>query len=124
MDKKFAKKAIGWGFVLWLFGYVLGIVFFMIVPPEMLGWVITPFGLAFILWILFKKIGKMEMKYYLKMAATWTVMAMLLDYLFIVKLFNSTDYYKLDIYVYYTFTFTLPLLVGWYKNKKVTLGKK
>jgi hypothetical protein len=45
-------------------------------------------------------------------------MAAALDYLFIVKLFKSADYYKPDVYVYYVLTFILPIAVGWYKKSK------
>lgn len=43
-------------------------------------------------------------------------MAVLLDYLFIVKMFKSADYYKPDVYVYYALTLLLPIAVGWYKK--------
>ena len=42
MTKNFLKDSLGWGFVLWLIGYVLGVVLFAIVPPSMIGWVIMP----------------------------------------------------------------------------------
>lgn len=55
---------------------------------------------------------------YIGLGMIWTLLAVLLDYLFIVKFFKSTDYYKLDVYVYYALTFILPVLVGWYKKSK------
>lgn len=36
----------GWGFVLWLIGYALGIMLFAFVRPSLIGWIITPFGTA------------------------------------------------------------------------------
>jgi hypothetical protein len=52
-------------------------------------------------------------KYYLIVAIIWTLIAVAFDYLFIVKLLKPADgYYKLDVYLYYIFTFILPLLVG------------
>ena len=56
MDKKVFKDTFGWGFGLWLVGYVLGIVLFMVVSVELIGWVIMPIGVAITLWVLFKKI--------------------------------------------------------------------
>lgn len=48
----------------------------------------------------------------------WTVMAVVFDYVFIVRAFNPSDrYYKLDVYVYYVLTFTIPLAVGWWKAR-------
>ena len=55
---KIFLNTIFWGFVLWLFGYILGFVFFALVPQEMIGWFIMPFGVIFTLWILFKKIKR------------------------------------------------------------------
>jgi hypothetical protein len=116
---KVLKNTLFWGFVLWLFGYILGIIFYSFAPKELIGYYILPFGLALMLWALLKKIEREELLCYFGLGLIWTVMAVLLDYLFIIKLFNSTDYYKLDVYVYYALTFIIPLLVGWYKFKIV-----
>jgi membrane protein DedA with SNARE-associated domain len=116
---KIFLNTVLWGFVLWLFGYVLGFVFFAFVPKEFLGWYILPFGVAFTLWVLLKKIKREEFKCYIGLGIIWTIMAVVLDYIFLVKPFKATNYYKLDVYVYYILTFVLPLIVGWYKFKRV-----
>lgn len=119
--KQFVKQTIGWGVVLWLVGYVLGIVLFALVPAEMIGWIITPIGVLITLWVLWKRIKSNQFSYYLKLAAIWTLIAIVFDYLFLVKLFNPADgYYKLDVYLYYVLTFVLPLLVGWYKSTRLS----
>ena len=119
MNKKLLKEALGWGFVLWLIGYLLGIVLFMLVPVAYIGWIIAPIGIVIILWVLQKKIHSEEFNYYLKLGVVWLVMAVVLDYIFLVKLFAPEDgYYKLDVYLYYLFTLTLPLLVGWMKTSR------
>jgi hypothetical protein len=47
------------------------------------------------------------------LALVWSAMAVVLDYLFIVKAFNPADgYYKADVYLYYLLTVLLPLAVG------------
>lgn len=115
----FAKDTLGWGFVLWLIGWVLGIILFMLVPPAMIGWFITPVGIAVTLWVLLKKIKPDGLAYYFALGIIWTVIAIVLDYLLIVKLFQPEDgYYKLDVYLYYTFTFALPVLVGLWKRSR------
>ena len=38
------KETLGWGVVLWLIGYILGIVLFAFVPSTILGWIIMPVG--------------------------------------------------------------------------------
>jgi len=116
--KQIFLNTISWGFALWFFGYILGIVFFPIVPKNQIGFFILPFGTALSLWILIKKIKRKEFGCYFGLGVFWVVMAIALDYFFIVKLFKSTDYYKLDVYLYYLLTFILPITVGWFKFKK------
>jgi hypothetical protein len=119
MNKQLLKDGLGWGFLLWLIGYFLGIVLFMVVPPSMVGWVIMPIGIVISLWVLIKKVKGDSLQYYLKIAIIWALIAVILDYLLLVKVFKPADgYYKLDVYLYYALTFALPLLVGWRKNIK------
>ncbi len=105
-----------WGFLLWLFGYALGIVFFALVPKELLGWCILPFGIAATLWVLLRKIKRDSFTCYIGLGVIWTILAVVLDYLFIVKLFKAGDYYKADVFVYYALTLVLPIFVGWLKK--------
>ena len=114
--KQIFLNTLKWGFILWLIGYVLGFVFFALVPANLIGWIIMPIGVAVTLWVLFKKIERESFGCYAGLAVIWTLMAVVLDYLFIVKALKPADgYYKLDVYLYYALTFILPLLVGWRK---------
>lgn len=118
MNKQFFREAFGWGFLLWLIGYLLGIILFMIVPFSLIGWVIMPIGIIITLWVLFKKVKVNSLKYYFLLGIVWVLIAIICDYIFLVKVFNPVDgYYKLDVYLYYALTITLPLLVGWRKVK-------
>jgi len=120
-NKQFYKDALGWGFALWLIGYVLGIMLFAVAPLSMIGWIILPIGTIITLWVLFKKVKSEALQYYFLLAVSWTLLAVVLDYVFIVRMFKPADgYYKLDVYLYYIWTFALPLIVGWRKstNKK------
>lgn len=120
MKKHLLKDALGWGLLLWLAGYLLGIILFMFVPSALVGWIIMPLGVVLTLWILWKKIKSTALPYYLLLALIWTLMAVILDYFFLVKLFKPADgYYKLDVYLYYLATFVLPLIVGWRKTSGV-----
>ena len=104
------KDSLGWGFILWLIGYALGIVLFFVFPPLLIGWVILPIGLIITLWVLLKKVEGITLRYYLTLAVIWTAIAVVFDYLFIVKAFKPADgYYKLDVYLYYVLTFVVPL---------------
>ena len=118
MSKQLLKDALGWGFILWLIGYVLGIVLFAIVPQSIIGWVIMPIGIVITLWVLLIKVKASSLQYYYLLAIAWTLIAIIFDYIFLVLLFKPADgYYKLDVYLYYALTFVLPLLVGWYKTR-------
>lgn len=113
MNRQLLKDTFGWGFILWLFGYILGIILFMLVPVSMVGWIIMPVGILVTLWVLLKKIKHTSFLYYLSLAAGWTFLAIVLDYFFLVKLFKPPDgYYKLDVYLYYVLTFLLPVFIG------------
>jgi hypothetical protein len=112
---KIFLNTLFWGFALWLFGYALGILFFIFVPQGMIGWYILPLGFVATLWVLFTSIKRETLGCYLGLGIIWTLMAVILDYVFIVLLLKSADYYKLDVLVYYALTFSLPVIVGWYK---------
>lgn len=119
MNKQLFKDVFVWGFILWLIGYILGIVFFAVVPPALIGWFIMPIGVIITLFVLTKKIIAKPFQYFLWLAIGWTLIAIIFDYFFLVKLFKPADgYYKLDVYLYYILTFLLPVFVGWYKNRK------
>jgi hypothetical protein len=118
MKKQIVKDAFGWGFLLWFIGYALGIILFSFVPTAFMGWVIMPIGIAITLWVLIKKIKVNSFRYYLKLGVIWTLMAILLDYFLLVKLFKPAGgYYKGDVYLYYVLTFLLPVAVGWRKGQ-------
>lgn len=113
MAKHLLIDGLAFGAGLWLIGYILGIVFFFFVPAGLIGWVIMPIGIIITLWVLLKKIKSSSFLYYLIIALIWTIMAVVLDYFLLVKVFKPADgYYKLDVYIYYILTFILPLAVG------------
>jgi hypothetical protein len=102
-----------WGFVLWLIGYVLGIVLLSFVPANLLGWVIMPIGIALTLWIVRKRLPRASLRFFLLVGLLWTAIAVICDYLLLVQIFHPADgYYKLDVYLYYLLTFLLPVVFG------------
>jgi hypothetical protein len=117
MNRHLLKDALGWGFVLWFIGYVLGILLFALLPTPVLGWIILPIGVVITLWVLLKRVNNESLQYYAIIAIAWAAIAIIFDYIFIVKAFKPADgYYKADVYIYYALTFVLPLLVGWRKT--------
>lgn len=113
MNITLLKNTVWWGFILWFIGYVLGIVFFMIVPPSLIGWCITPIGIAVTLWVLLKKSRAVSRTDFFMTGVIWLMLAVLLDYFFIVQLLKPEDgYYKPDVYLYYLTTLLLPVFIG------------
>lgn len=122
MSNSLIKEGLLWGIVLWLFGYTLGILLFPIVPTTIMGWIIMPIGIIFTIWILTHKIKKHSLTQYIILGFIWFLIAIILDYFFLVKVFHPADgYYKMDVYLYYAFTFLVPtffwLQNNLYKNK-------
>jgi hypothetical protein len=112
------KNMLFWGFILWLFGYFAGMVLFFIVPKNLIGWVITPFATILTIWVLINKVKRPELKCYFGTGLIWTIMAILLDYIFIVQMLKTgNSYYKPDVYLYYLLTFSLPIIVGYWKYR-------
>lgn len=55
---------------------------------------------------------------YVILGVVWAIIAMMLDYFFMVKMINPPDgYYKFDVYVYYVLTLLLPAVVGYIKTR-------
>jgi hypothetical protein len=114
MNGRLVKDGFGWGFALWLIGYALGMLLFAFVPTSLLGWIITPIGMALALWVAFRKVQGDTLSHYALVALVWVTIAVVGDYLFIVKALKPADgYYKPDVYLYYALTVAIPLLAGW-----------
>ncbi len=121
MTKQLFTKILIWGTALWVLGYLLGIILFMFVPTSLIGWIITPIGITLTIWVLLKKFDQKNFRDYFAISLLWTTVAIVLDYFLLVQLFKPADgYYKLDVYLYYLATFTIPLIVGWKKSTLVS----
>ena len=109
------KDAVGLGIILWLLGYLTSIVLFFTPFVGIMGWIITvvftPITIV-ITWWWFKD-RDLPLPYFAGVGMAWTVIAVILDYLFIVQLFQA-DYYQLDVFLYYALTFLIPVGVGLY----------
>lgn len=111
------RNGLGWGFALWLFGYLLGLAFYAVVPPDLIGWYVMPFGIAATCLVLWKWVRFVSMRDALLLGMVWCAIAIIGDYLFIVKLLDPPDsYYKPDIYLYYLLTLALPLAAAWLRR--------
>ena len=118
------KDTAGLGTFFWLVGYLAGMVLFFTPFKDNMGWIITalltPFTIV-VTWWWFKSRDYESTEYYAGVGITWALIAIILDYLFIVMLFNSTAYYTLHIYLYYALMFLIPVAVGIYLNRNVVV---
>jgi hypothetical protein len=114
------KDTAGLGTFFWLAGYLAGIVLFFTPFSNTMGWIIlvifTPFTIG-VTWWWFRPREGLSLQYYAGVGVAWTAIAVVLDYLFIVLLFNATTYYAPDVLLYYALMFFIPVGVGVYLNR-------
>jgi len=117
--KQWIKDTAGLGVVLWLIGYLASLVLFFSPYAGIMGWILlavfTPVTIA-VTWWWFRQRERLPLQYYACVGVAWTLIAVVLDYLFIVLMFQAT-YYESDVFVYYAVTFLIPLGVGLYLNR-------
>lgn len=109
------KDTVGLGTGFWLLGYVVSLVLFFSPYAAIMGWIITPVFTPVTLtitWWWFRK-RDLQPGYYIRVGLVWTLIAIVLDYLFIVQLFQAS-YYGIDVFFYYALTFLIPVGVGLY----------
>jgi hypothetical protein len=113
--KQILKDTAGLGTGLWLIGYLASLLLFFSPFAAIMGWILlvvfTPVTIAVAWW--WFRARDLALTYYAGVGAAWTVIAVVLDYLFIVLLFQAT-YYGPDVFVYYAVTFLIPVGVGLY----------
>ncbi|MGA2120971.1 MAG: hypothetical protein ABSG49_02870 [Methanoregula sp.] len=113
------RDTAGLGTLLWLIGYLASMALFFSPLSYSLGWIIlvvfTPFT-VWVTWWWFHPKGRLPLQYYAEVGAAWTLIAVVLDYLFIVLLFRAT-YYAPDVFLYYVLMFLIPVGVGWYLGR-------
>jgi hypothetical protein len=114
--KPWIKDTAGLATLLWLIGYLASLVLFFTPFAGVMGWILiaifTPVTIA-IAWLWFSRKELLPLQYYAGVGVAWVIIAVVLDYLFIVLLFQAT-YYGPDVFVYYSLTFLIPVGVGLY----------
>ncbi len=115
---RWIRDGVGLGTALWLLGYLASLVLFFSPFSGAMGWIITvvftPVTIAITWW--WFRARDHPLSYYVGVGVVWTVIAIVLDYLFIVQLFRAT-YYGPDVFVYYALTFLIPVGVGLYLRR-------
>jgi hypothetical protein len=114
--KQSIKDTAGLGTGLWLIGYLASLALFFSPFAGIMGWILlaifTPVTVA-VTWWWFRQRESLPVQYYAGVGVAWAIIAIVLDYLFIVLLFQAT-YYGADVFVYYVLTFFIPVGVGLY----------
>ena len=99
--KQLIKDTAGLGTALWLIGYLASLVLFFTPYAGIMGWILlaafTPVTIAIVLWW-FRKRERLPLKYYAGVGVAWVLIAIVLDYLFIVLLFQA-NYYGIGVRV-------------------------
>jgi hypothetical protein len=117
--KQWIKDTAGLGTALWLIGYLASLVLFFTPFAGSMGWILlaifTPVTVV-IAWWWFGQREPLPLQYYAGVGAVWVLIAVVLDYLFIVLMFQAT-YYGTDVFVYYALTFLIPVGVGLYLTR-------
>ena len=117
--KQLIKDTAGLGTALWLIGYLASLVLFFSPYAGVMGWILlaifTPVTVLIVLWW-FRKREHLPLQYYAGVGVAWVLIAIVLDYLFIVLLFQA-NYYGIDVLVYYAVTFIIPVGVGLFLNR-------
>jgi hypothetical protein len=113
------KDTAGLGILLWLIGYLTSLTLFFTPFAGIMGWILiavfTPVTVV-VSWWWFR--GRdLSLPYYAGVGIAWTAIAVVLDYLFIVLLFQAS-YYGPDVFVYYALTLLIPVGVGVVKRRK------
>jgi hypothetical protein len=124
MEKGFIRSRMidifVFGILIWFIGYIASLILFPFVPNNILGWILciifTPITII-IAYFRFRK-RKLRLFCYFMTGVFWLLIAIIFDYLFIVKLFSAVDYYKTDVFVYYAVTFFIPLIIGFINTNK------
>ncbi len=116
------KDTAGLGILFWLIGYLGGIVLFFTPWRSVMGWILTgiftPFTIA-VTWWWFRE-RELPLRYYAVVGIAWTIIAVVLDSVFIVLLLGNAAYYQAHVLLYYLLTFLIPVGVGAYLNRAGT----
>jgi hypothetical protein len=114
------KDAAGPGTFFWLIGYLAGILLFFTPLKASIGWVMlvtfTPFTIVVTWWWFLQREG-LTLRYYAEVGAAWALIAIVLDYLFIVLLFGAAGYYAPHVLLYYALMFLIPVGIGAYRGR-------
>lgn len=112
--KELLVDTFGWGFVLWVIGFALGMMLFPFVPVAYLGFVIVPIIILITIAVAYIRLrgSNQPRLYYAVVGLVWLLYPLVLDYVFLVRAFSVENYYDTDLFIYYIAMFVIPLAIG------------
>lgn len=117
MDEILRRKLIdtlGLGFGLWLLGFALGMMLFPFVAVAVMGRYIIAIMLPVTLYVAYVRLAALRetIAYYLTVGISWLLIAVVMDYAFLVKAFSVQNFYDTDILMSYALSFLVPVAIG------------
>lgn len=114
------RDTAGLGIFFWIIGYLASFVLYFTPLSSVMGWVLlvifTPLTTG-IAWWWFRQRERLPLRYYAGVGVAWMLIAVVLDFFFIVKFFGTVTYYAPDVFLYYALMFLVPVGVGLYLNR-------
>lgn len=109
------------GILLWVAGYLASMaVYFSGLNYDVWGKVVLllyiPCAAVFAYWYFSQR--ELSLQYYAGVGIAWSLIAVVLDYPFIVMRFGAWQYYTPDVFFYYIVMFLIPVIVGMYVNRE------
>lgn len=108
------------GTLLWLAGYLASMaVYFSGFDYDFWGRVVLllyiPCAFVFAFWFFTGR--DLTPRYFAGVGVAWSLIAIVLDYPFIVLRFGAYQYYTPDVYLYYAAMFLIPVTAGLYRKR-------
>ena len=105
---------LGCGVLLWLLGFGFGMAIYPFIAVANIGWCILVVLIPVTGYVASRRLANTHrsFKHMLMMAVAWVGIAAAADYKVLVQVMHVQHYFKLDVYVYYGFTFLMPIMVG------------
>jgi hypothetical protein len=114
------RDTLGMGVLLWLAGYLVSMaVYFSPLSYAIWGRVVLVLYIPAAAWVAWRYFTGREdpLLYYAGVGIAWSLIAVMLDYPFIVLRFGASEYYTPDVYLYYTVMFLVPAGIGIYLRR-------
>lgn len=120
--KKYALvDTLIYGLVIWLVGFVLGMVLFPFVEISVMGWILMPVTLIVALLLslrIRRKRSAGAVSYFIGVGLSWVALSLILDYAILVKGYDAENFYDVDIIIYYVGVLLIPILASLVPKKQ------